>query len=61
MVVKTLEGQLTDTPLPSYDPSGGDDDHPFDVAQVRQTTDSRWQTAGSSLPRILEEASVTLS
>lgn len=33
-VLRSLEAELTDMPLPSYDPSGGDDDHPFDVCQV---------------------------
>lgn len=32
-VLKSLSSSLTDMPLPSYDPSGGDD-HPFDVSQV---------------------------
>ncbi|CBJ32450.1 expressed unknown protein [Ectocarpus siliculosus] len=31
-VLKSLSSSLTDMPLPSYDPSGGDD-HPFDVSQ----------------------------
>ncbi|CAN0489720.1 unnamed protein product, partial [Ectocarpus sp. 12 AP-2014] len=32
-VLKSLSSSLTDMPLPSYDPSGGDD-HPFDVSQT---------------------------
>lgn len=36
-VLESLKEHLTDTPLPSYDPSGGDDDHPFDVSQVTST------------------------
>lgn len=30
-----MEAELTDMPLPPYDASGGDDDQPFDVCQVR--------------------------
>lgn len=33
-VLRSLSALLTDMPLPSYDPSGGVDDHPFDVSQV---------------------------
>lgn len=36
-VLHSLSDRLTDMPLPSYDPSGGDD-HPFDVCQVRCDT-----------------------
>ncbi|CAM9099869.1 unnamed protein product [Scytosiphon promiscuus] len=32
-VLRSLSARLTDMPLPSYDPSGGDD-HPFDVSQT---------------------------
>lgn len=32
-VLQSLASRLTDMPLPSYDPSGGDD-HPFDISQV---------------------------
>lgn len=33
-VLESLKDQLTDAPLPSYDPCGGDEHHPFDVSQV---------------------------
>lgn len=38
-VIDSLSPELTDMPLPSYDPAGGDGDHPFDVSQVNNGND----------------------
>ncbi|CAM9451935.1 unnamed protein product [Choristocarpus tenellus] len=34
LVLRSLKDRLTDMPLPSYNPSCGDEDHPFNVTQV---------------------------